>query len=491
MQSHKRLLDYQREIADLQHTIHLLKWELKVVSPRKAEQNIISLITKYESKLFALQTSEYYGRLLKETISDKEFSSINEPEQRYIYNLLRHYQENKDVPVEFYAKYVELKNNSTGVWRIAKQQDNYSLFKPYLKQIIEMTKKYYSYIGKDSTNLYDTMLNHYETGMTSEKIDPLFDRLKERIKPIIPKGDHELPSNFRREYTDQELLECAKVLLEYIGFDMEKGALGIFPHGYTDKMCQNDIRIAFRHTNDPFDFTTTIIHEGGHGIYEQSVDENLSRYENQSIEYLYALHESQSRFYENILGRNKNFWIPIYDEIKNKLHLNMSLDEFVKVLNTPVPNIKRTESDELTYCMHIILRYEIERAIFDETVSLEELSDLWNQKMYDYLGIETKKDSEGLMQDVHWAEGDFGYFPSYLLGSIYDGMFIDSIEGKIGSIDELLKTGNIKTITKFLQENIHKNGGAYTSEEIIRKLCNKDISPDPLADYFEKKYKRR
>jgi carboxypeptidase Taq len=335
------------------------------------------------------------------------------------------------------------------------------------------------------------MLNQYETGMTSDVIDKLFDKLKDRIIPIIPKGKQVNNPELNVEYTNQELLDCAKYILDYIGFDMDKGALGIYPHGFTETMCQNDIRIAFRHTNDPYDFTTTIIHEGGHGIFEQNISEDLTKYENKSIENLYALHESQSRFYENFLGRNINFWIPIYDDIRRKLHLDISLEDFVKTLNNPVPILKRTESDELTYCMHIILRYEIERAIFNDEVSLEELPDMWNQKMNDYLGIKPTKDSEGLMQDVHWAEGDFGYFPSYLLGSIYDGMFSDAIERDLGDIDTILRTGNIKDITRYLNEHIHKNGGAYTSQEIIQKLCKSDISVDPLATYFEKKYKSR
>ena len=140
--------------------------------------------------------------------------------------------------------------------------------------------------------------------------------------------------------------------------------------------------------------------------------------------------------------------------------------------------------------MHIILRYEIERAIFNDNISLDELPNLWNKKMKDYLGIEVKNDSDGLMQDVHWSEGDFGYFPSYLLGTIYDGMFLDAIEKNVGNLDELLRTGRIKEITNYLIENIYQNGGAYTSSEIIKKICNSEISVDPIINYFEKKYSR-
>ncbi|MCH5166788.1 MAG: carboxypeptidase M32 [Erysipelotrichales bacterium] len=488
MEKLKKLLDYQKEISNIQYTLNLLRWELKISTPEKAEQDLIDLITNYESKLFELQTSDYYGELLNEVVDDQEFKNIEEAERRYICKLLRNYEDNKKVPSDFYAKYMELRSKSNVVWKNAKEQNNYQMFKPYLEQIIEMTKQYYRYIDSESDNLYDVMLNQYETGMTSDVIDRLFDELKKRLLPMIPKGSEQVIPNNRYSYTNQELIDCAQFLLEYIGFDLKKGTLGIYPHGYTEKMCSNDIRIAFRNVNDPFDFLTTITHEGGHAIFEQNISDNLSRYENVTIDNLYALHESQSRFYENILGRNINFWIPIYDEISKRLRLDRSLSEFVEILNHPVPNVKRIESDELTYCMHIILRYEIERAIFNEGVSLDDLPSLWNQKMKDYLGIEVKNDSDGLMQDIHWSEGDFGYFPSYLLGTIYDGMFMQAVEKDLGNLDELLKAGRVKDITDYLINNIYKNGAAYTSSEIINRMCNSEISVDPIVNYFEKKY---
>ncbi len=486
----KELLSYQQKISNIQYTINILRWELKISTPKKSEQNLIDLIAAYESQLFELQTSENYGKLLNKVIENTDFKKIEKAEQNYICNLLRHYEEKRKIPMDFYTRYIKLKNESNLVWKKAKEQNNYQLFKPYLKRIIEMTKQYYRYIDSNS-NLYDLMLNHYETGMTSQIIDQLFADLKKRLLPLIPKETKEELNNNKYEYTNQELIDCAQFLLGYIGFDMDKGLLGVYPHGFTEKMNMNDIRIAFRHTNNPFDFVTTIIHEGGHGIFEQSIKESLSRYENITIDNLYALHESQSRFYENILGRNINFWIPIYDEISKKLHLNLSLSEFIDVLNHPVLNVKRTESDELTYCMHIILRYEIERAIFNDNISLDDLPNLWNQKMKDYLGIVVKNDSDGLMQDVHWSEGDFGYFPSYLLGTIYDGMFLEAIEKNVGNLDELLRTGRIKEITSYLIENIYQNGGAYTSREIIKKMCNSEISVEPIANYFEKKYSKK
>ncbi len=485
-----KLLDYQREISNIQYTINLLRWELKVSAPKKSVDDLIQLITDFEEKLFQLQTSNEYGDLLLNTINSDEFKEIEKAEQRYIHHLLKHFKENKNIPEDFFSEYTSLKAKANIVWREAKEKQDYELFKPYLSKIIEMTKQYYKYLGGDTTHLYDVMLDDYEIGMTSDVIDQLFNELKEDLIPLIREvADNDVVS-YKGNYTEKELLDCATYLLDYIGFDMDRGMLGIYPHGFTEKMNSNDIRIAFSHDNNPVDFVTTIIHEGGHGIFEQNIDSNLSRYENTMVDDLYALHESQSRFYENILGRNINFWIPIYGEVKKMLKLDLSLEEFAKALNAVKRSKIRIEADEVTYCLHIIIRYEIERDLFNGSLNVDDIPAVWNKKMKEYLNVDIENNSEGLMQDIHWSEGSFGYFPSYLLGTIYDGMFLDAIEENLGSIDELLRDGKVKEITSFLTENIYKFGGTYTSREIIQRVCGKELSVKPIINYFNKKYRK-
>lgn len=203
-----------------------------------------------------------------------------------------------------------------------------------------------------------------------------------------------------------------------------------------------------------------------------------------------GLHESQSRFYENILGRNRNFWTPLYEKMGELLpqFRNIPFETFYRAINEVKPSLIRIDADEVTYCLHIILRYEIERAIFNDEVTTEELPSLWNDKMKELLGVRPSTDAEGILQDTHWSDGSFGYFPSYLLGSVYDGMFLEQIEKELGSIDELLAQGKIMEITKWLNKNIHQNGSLYTSAEVIRRLCQKEISAKPLLNYFNRKY---
>jgi len=203
-----------------------------------------------------------------------------------------------------------------------------------------------------------------------------------------------------------------------------------------------------------------------------------------------GLHESQSRFYENILGRNKNFWIPIYDKLGELLpqFKNITLDEFYREVNHVRNSFIRTEADEVTYAFHVIIRYEIEKAIFRDNVSVEELPALWNRKMQEYLGITPANDTEGILQDSHWSGGSFGYFPSYLLGSIYDGMYVDTIEQELGSIDTILAEGRILEITKWLNEKIHHFGSTRTPKETLLAVCGKEVTAEPIIRYFKKKY---
>ena len=489
MEKLTKLLNYLQNIADTSYIATLMHWEMDITAPKKSLDYLIDVKTKVELKAFELSTNQEYKQLLDDVLNSPEFSSLTIEEQRFLQELSDDYEKDERVPADFFEEYSSLSSKSNAVWVEAKQKKDYQIFKPYLEKIIDMTKKYYSYRYPNTENLYDCMLNEYETGMTSDKIDKLFTELKQEIIPIVKNLKVTKIGSPQISYTKEELLDIASYLLDYIGFDNERGALGIYPHGYTCKLNDNDVRITFSNNKSIFDHVCTVIHEGGHGIFEQSIGKNLSKYPIYDIG-KYALHESQSRFFENILGRNINFWIPIYNELKPKLKLDIPVEDFVSYLNKPEPSFIRTEADELTYCLHIILRYEIEKDLFNGKITTDELPTIWNQKMQEYLGIEVTNDADGILQDVHWSQGSFGYFPSYLIGSILDGMLIEAVEENVGKIDELLRTGNIKKITQYLQENIHQSGGAYTIEEITNKLCHKELSVQPLVTYFKNKYQK-
>lgn len=486
----EKLKEYQKEINSIEFILGTLNWELRTKAPKGSIDYLIEVKSELDSKKFKMSSSLEYENLINDVLNSSEFVNLPINEQRYIQILKKNMNRNKLIPADFHKEYIILCDKTNSIWEKAKEENNYDIFKPYLKEVIEMTKKLYSYIFPN-VNAYDAMLNDYEIGMTTEVIDALFDEIKVSLKPIVKKV---IASNKYNEvkavgnYSDSDLIKAANFLLEYIGFDLNRGALGIYPHGFTDKLNNYDVRIAFKNTNSITDFVSTIIHEGGHGIFEQNIDKRLYPYTNHCAEYCNALHESQSRFYENILGRNINFWKPIYDDIKKLFNINIDIEDFVLELNKVKQGLIRTESDELTYCFHIIMRYEIERDIFNGKLDVEDLDKVWNEKMEEYLGVNPKTYSEGILQDVHWSEGAFGYFPSYLIGNIFDGMLKEKIEQDLGDIDAILASGNIKVITKWLNDNIHINGGAYSGIEAIENVCEQKITSKPIIKYFTDKY---
>jgi len=481
------LINYLNEINEKKFLISLLYWEMDTISPKKSYEYYVEVSSKIETEVFEMETSDKYNDLLDKAISSDEFKKLEEYKQIYYLNLKEDYEKNKRIPKDFYNKFVKHRSMAKQAWTNAKENKNYKLFKPYLEKNIELTKELYKYMYPNSDNLYDSMINDYEREMKSSRIDVLFNELKEKIIPIVRQLKTNNLKDLGRDYNSSELYDLSKYLLDYIGFDNDRGALGIFPHGYTTTLSKNDVRIAFSNTRNIFDHMSTIIHEGGHGIFEQYALDNFKELDFCSINTL-ALHESQSRFYENILGRNKNFWIPIYDDIKKLTGINLDIDEFIKYFNNAKASLIRTEADELTYCLHIIIRYEIERDIFNNNIDLDKLPELWNNKYKDYLGVEVNNDSEGILQDVHWSECSFGYFPSYLLGSIFDGMLLETINNELGNVDELLKNGNIKLITKFLNEKIHRYLGSYNIEEVSKRVCKRELDVNPIISYFNKKY---
>ena len=481
MDYYNELMNIITEKTDLEYQINLLNWELRITGAKKSKNYIIDNISRLEDKYYSLVTSDKYGDLLLKFIDSKDLKDL---ESKTICNLYEEYKKNKCIPKDFYINYNKNILLATDVWEKAKKENNYELFKPYLKKNIEMTKEYYSYIN-NKDNLYDTMLNEYEKGINMCMLDSLFSDLKDFLISFIKK----IKSNskdLKIEYSNEEIKTVSLYLLDYIGFDLDRGNIGIYPHGFTTRINEQDIRIAIDNSSNPLNFVKTIIHEGGHGIFEQNIDKSIAKYSNNCLSGINALHESQSRFYENILSRNKNFWIPIYDDVKKILKLDIDIDSFIDKYNIVTPSLIRTEADEVTYALHIIIRYEIEKEIFNNNLSVDDIPNMWNKKMQEYLGCVPLNDKEGLMQDIHWAECAFGYFPTYLLGNIYDGMLVELMEKELGSIDVLLKNKDIKKITKFLNDKIHKNGNNYAFNEII----GKNLTVEPLIRLYSNRYNK-
>lgn len=484
--------EYLKTFSHYNQAITQFYWDLQTQAPEKGYAYKVDAIAYFSTELFKLSTSEEYGRLLQKLAEPSEFELLDEGMKLTVKRRKKEYDKYTHVPSEFYEEFVREKAGAEKVWEKAKQTSDYALFCPQLQKLIDMTKRLMQYTNPGE-DVYDALLDLYEEGMDSATIDRLFTDMKEGLLPLIrrirekPEPDR---CRFQGRFDIQKQKELGAFLLEYIGFDSKAGVMSESEHPFTMGFGPRDVRITNHYSEkEAVNAMFSIIHEGGHAIFEQGVDKI---YENTDVERinLLGLHESQSRFYENILGRNINFWKPIYRKVEEYLpqFQSIGIEEFFREINHITPSYIRTEADELTYCFHIILRYEIEKAIFRENVKAKDLPQLWNAKMQEFLGICPRNDAEGILQDMHWSDGSMGYFPAYLLGTIYDGMFLAAMEADLGPVDTVLAEGRIAEITAWLHNKIHRFGSLRTSKEVIKEVCGREISARPIIEYFIKKY---
>jgi carboxypeptidase Taq len=485
---------YLHEYGYYQRVTSLLYWDLATQTPKKGVEPMQEALSFFSTKGFSMMTAPEYADLLRALQKPEEYDQLSPAMQMTVRKYLEDYERDKNIPQEFYQAFVLESSRSEKAWEEAKEHNDFSIFAPHLEKMIAMTKEKLSYThpGKDP---YDVLVDQYETGMDTDTINRLFAELKEGLVPLMKKIAAAPQPDTSMAYGQFDIDSQKRVqelLLEYIGFDFEAGATGESAHPFTMDFSMRDSRVTNNfNERECINAFFSAIHEGGHAIFGQNIG---AEYEDTcvSIVNMMGLHESQSRFYENILGRNINFWLPIYDRICEVLPAfrQISLEDLNRIINDVHPSLIRTEADEVSYCLHIILRYEMEQAIFRDHVPVSELPALWNDKMEALLGIRPETDAEGILQDMHWSDGSFGYFPSYLLGSIYDGMLLQAVKRDVGDVDELLKAGRIKDITKWLNNNIHHEGSMYTAPQIMERLGLGTLSAKPLLEYFYGKYSK-
>lgn len=491
----KKLEDLQQYLEKMNrynHVVTLLYWDMRTGMPKGGFEKHADAVAYFSTEQFQMSVAEELGNILDALMIPEEYENLDDTWKFIVKKMKKDFDKNKQIPTEVFESYVRAQSEAEHFWEEAKNKSDYSVFAPKLARIIELTKEMTGYTdpGKD---IYDALLDQYEEGMDSATIDRIFGELKEELVPLIAevtaKAQPENPKLHDSFDVDaQEKIQ--KLLLDYIGFSWEKGAVGRTEHPFTLNFSSNDVRVTNHYyEKKPISSIFSAIHEGGHAIFEQNVNPEYNGTVAGSCHYM-GIHESQSRFYENMLGRNKNFWIPIYDKLGEILpqFKEITLDEFYREINRVENSFIRTEADELTYGIHVILRYEIEKAIFRDNVDVNDLPALWNQKMQEYLGITPKNDAEGILQDMHWSGGSFGYFPSYLLGNVYDGMLREQVEKELGSIDTILAEGRIMEITKWLNEKIHKYGSIRLPKDTLMEVCGREVTAQPLIKYFKEKY---
>ena len=486
--------EYLKKMNQYEHVLTLLYWDMKTCTPKLGQEGHVEALTHFSTEVFAMSTSEQMGEMLTELAKPAEYDALTDTWKFIVTRMKRDFDRNKRIPADLYKTYVQTQAETGNIWVDSKEKSDFSLFAPYLQKMIDLTVEMTGYTDP-GVEVYDALLNQYEEGMDSATIDGLFEALKKDlipfVKEILAKQKPENPA-FKGYFDPDGQRKVQDLLLDYIGFRRDAGSVGETEHPFTLNFSSRDVRLTNHYyENDPLSSIFSAVHEGGHAIFEQNINPEYDNTVAGSCGYM-GLHESQSRFYENILGRNKNFWLPIYDKLGELLPAfqEIPLETFYQEINHVQNSFIRVNADEVTYCFHIILRYEMEKAIFRDHVAVNDLPSLWNQKMQDYLQITPADDARGILQDMHWSDGYFGYFPSYLLGSIYDGMLLDTLQEELGNVDELLKNGKIKDITAWLNQKVHWYGNTRKPKDAIKAVCGKEISAEPLIRYFKEKYSK-
>lgn len=378
------------------------------------------------------------------------------------------------------------------VWKKAKAANDYKLFEPYLLRIIEMSKKLISYRKTDLKG-YDILLNDFEPGMSIEKYDEFFALIKKELVPLIRKISEKeaFDTSFvSRFYPKDDQKKLMYRILEYMNFDLKSGAMAETEHPFMRAMSKNDVRITTHYyKNNLLSSIFSVVHEAGHATYNNQIRDDIAEtycfYTMSS-----GMHESQSRLLENYIARNSTFWdnlFPYVRELFPKQLEDIDQERFMQAVNESKPSLIRTDADELTYPLHILVRYEIEKGLFDSSIDVAELEDVWNSKYEEYLGLKVPEASKGILQDVHWSGGNFGYFPTYALGSGYAAQFMQAMRRDL-DVESCLSSNNIQAIKDWLREHIHQYGGVYSPQEQIRIATGEPFNPQYYVDYLKEKY---
>ena len=486
----KKYRELSNKINAINYAFYLISWDSETEAPvgcfdeRSKQMGVLS------SMMLDIKMSDEYFNV----VAQLHKSNLDGDLKIEIEKVYKDLSKERKLPQDLLVEFNILMAKSANIWANAKQNNDYSLFKPILAQILDFLQKYVKLLGTEKLNGYNLLLDEYEEGFNMEKYDEFFLLLRKEIVPLLKQiKEQKEPYDYefsKKIYSITKQKEYANYLLKVMNFDLNRGLMKESEHPFTSGYGTSDVRITTHYYPDLLISSIfSVIHEGGHATYELQCD---PKYDNTALSggTSMAFHESQSRFYENIIGRKYSFWethYPKLQEIFNDELKDVTLDEFYHYVNLVTPSLIRTEADELTYPLHIMVRYELEKLMINNQISLDELPNKWNELYKEYLGVDVPSDKEGVLQDVHWSGGSLGYFPTYALGSAYAAQIYHQMEKEI-NVDEIIKSGNLLEINNWLKEKVHKYAGSKKPEELLLMITGEKFNPKYYVDYLKNKY---
>lgn len=491
------LFNLSRHAKILKGINHLLDWDQETYMPKGAapiravqHETLASLIhSEMTGKKFASALSKLIdipsGKIAAAGLSSEKHAALKEWRRDFI--------RDKALPGKFVADFARLTSEAVVAWRDARKANAFKQFAPFLKRIVEMNRKRADYLGfKDQP--YDALIDLFEPEMTTRETAAIFNKLRQAIVPLLKKIKNSKPvddSFLHGNFPKEKQFEFSHVILNDMGYGSDHGRLDLSSHPFSSSSHPTDSRITTRiHPTSLMSCISVILHEAGHALYEMGLpQEHYGSPLGEAISL--GMHESQSRWWETRIGQTKGFWqhyLPLLKQkFKGKLEA-LSLDQFYKAINKVEPSLIRVEADEVTYPLHVILRFELECDLINGKLKVDDLPEAWNSKMKELLGIVPPTDADGCMQDIHWSMGAFGYFPTYTLGNIFAAQLFETFEKENSNWEKRIGKGELTFIVDWLRDTVHKHGRRYTSHEILKRATGRAISADPYIKYLEGKY---
>jgi carboxypeptidase Taq len=492
-----RLLNIQR----INSAASVLSWDQETYMPAgggaaRAEQ-IAALQGIAHQQLVSPETERLLGTWLDLGTGlplEQDGELWDESSNALLRETWRDYSRAKKLPSDFVMRLSRECSLAQQVWTEAKTQSNFKSFLPNLRTVLSLKREEAHYLGFEGTP-YNALLDVYEPCSTVAALRPLFTQLKARLVPLlkrIQQSSVQIDDTFLYHAYDQaRQLEFGRLVLIAMGYDFEKGRLDLSAHPFTTSFHPTDVRVTTRvYEHDLLSCLFSCIHEGGHGLYDQGLDP--AHYGTPLGEAVsLGIHESQSRLWENCVGRSRAFWRFFYPILQATFHHQLravDMEQFYAVINRVKPSLIRVEADELTYNLHIMLRFEIEQDLIEAKSSPDELPEIWNHKMNEYLGIVPSLDGEGVLQDVHWSMGAFGYFPTYTLGNLYAVQFYEQAKHEIPHIEDEIAAGQLMILRRWLAQKVHRWGRMFTPDHLAQRVTGVSLNPEPFLRYIERKY---
>jgi carboxypeptidase Taq len=417
-------------------------------------------------------------------------SELDMYENAMIREMGRAYRKLKAVPPEEFQSFMALTAQSQMIWETAREKCDYEMMLPYYEKIFEFERRFCDWYGYEK-HPYDALLDDYEKGATVEMLDGFFDALRKKIVPllkdIISLGKQ--PKEITGLFDIDKQRKLMPWLTDFAGYDRTRGKVGEVEHPYCTTISRNDVRITTKyHQDNLLSSIYSIIHECGHAIYELNMKEEMERYGLAECASM-GMHESQSRLYENIICRSRAFAGQLLPKLREEFDYFNDWDEemLFRAVNIARPSLIRIEADELTYSLHVMVRYELEKALMTGDIKAADLPDLWSDKYEEFIGIRPKDLAEGVLQDVHWSGGMVGYFPSYAVGTAYGAQMINTIKKGV-DINAAIKKEDLSPVTAWLNENVHAHGSVLSPDELLRKATGEPFNPNYYADYLSEKF---